>query len=274
MSPASYAPELAALKGRQQKMWASGDFSVVASRIAFQAEHLCETADIQAGWRVLDVATGSGNAAIAAARRGCEVVGIDFVPALLQRGRIRAAAEHLDVRFVEGDAEDLRFPDASFDAVISIYGVMFAPNHRRAAAELARVCRPGGRIALASWTPDGFIGETLRIFSGYLPPAPGLEPPVRWGDQGYLDSLFGPVAASMTSHRRTAVFRFRCAEENVDFFRTYYGPTLRAFESLDPPRRESLRNDLLALARRYDRNGGTGPIAIAGDYLETVIVRR
>ncbi len=135
------------------------------------------------------------------------------------------------------------------------------------------MCRPGGRIALASWTPDGFIGETLRIFSRYLPPAPGLEPPVRWGEQGYLDSLLGHVAASMTSHRRTTVFRFRSAEENVDFFRANYGPTLRAFESLDPPRRESLRDDLLALAHRYDRNGGTGPVAIAADYLETVIVR-
>lgn len=267
------APDFAAVKARQQGAWASGDFSVVASRIVFQAEHLCETADLQAGWRVLDVATGSGNAAIAAARRGCEVVGVDYVPALLERGRIRAAAEHLDVRFVEGDAEDLRFPDASFDAVVSIYGVMFAPDHRRVSAELARVCRPGGRIALASWTPDGFIGETFRIFSRYLPPPPGLQPPVRWGDEDYLDSLLGPVAASMTSHRRTAVFRFRSAEENVDFFRAYYGPTLRAFESLDPPRRESLRDDLLALARRYDRNGGTGPIAITGDYLETVIDR-
>jgi SAM-dependent methyltransferase len=266
-------PDFAAVKGRQQATWASGDFSVVAARIVFQAEHLCETADVQAGWRVLDVATGSGNAAIAAARRGCEVVGIDYVPALLERGRLRAKAEHLDVRFVEGDAENLPFPDASFDAVLSIYGVMFAPDHRRAAAELARVCRPGGRIALASWTPDGFIGETFRVFSRYLPPGPGLEPPVRWGDDAYLESLFGPAAASVTSHRRTAVFRFRSADENVDFFRTYYGPTLRAFESLDPARRESLRNDLLALARRYDRNGGTGPVAIAADYLETVIVR-
>ena len=267
------APDFAAVKTRQQSTWASGDFSVVASRIVFQAEHLCETADLQAGWHVLDVATGSGNAAIAAARRGCEAVGVDYVPALLERGRLRAEAEHLDVRFVEGDAEDLRFPDASFDAVLSIYGVMFAPDHRRAAAELARVCRPGGRIALASWTPDGFIGETLRIFSRYLPPAPGLEPPVRWGEPGYLDSLLGHVAASVTSHRRTTVFRFRSAEENVDFFRANYGPTLRAFESLDPPRRESLRDDLLALARRYDRNGGTGPVAITADYLETVIVR-
>jgi ubiquinone/menaquinone biosynthesis C-methylase UbiE len=263
----------ATLKSRQQSTWASGDFSVVAARIVFQAEHLCEAADLQAGWRVLDVATGSGNAAIAAARRGCEAVGVDYVPALLERGRIRAQAEHLEVTFLEGDAEDLPFPDASFDAVISIYGVMFAPDHQKAASELARVCRPGGRIALASWTPDGFIGETFRVFSRYLPPAPGLQPPVRWGDEAYLGSLFGNVVASATSHRRTAVFRFRSAEENVDFFRTHYGPTLRAFESLDPTARDALRNDLIALARRYDRNRGTGPIAITGDYLETVIDR-
>src|SRR3954453_19575134 len=203
------APDFAAVKERQQKTWASGDFSVVASRIVFQAEHLCETADVQAGWRVLDVATGSGNGAIAAARRGCDAVGVDYVPALLERGRVRAAAEHLDARFVEGDAEDLPFADASFDAVLSIYGVMFAPDHRRAAAELARVCRPGGRIALASWTPGGFIGETFRIFSRSLPPAPGLQPPVAWGDETYVESLFGRVAASVTHYPRTAVFRFR-----------------------------------------------------------------
>src|SRR6516165_891575 len=268
------SPDYAAIKQRQQATWASGDFSVVAARIVYQAEQLCETADLQAGWRVLDVATGSGNAALAAARRGCEAIGLDYVPALLERGRIRAAAEHLPVEFVEGDAEQLPFPDASFDGVISIYGVMFAPDHQQAASELARVCRPGGRIALASWTPDGFIGETFRVFSRYVPPSPGLQPPVRWGDEAYLKSLFGGVAASLANHRRTAVFRFRGAEENVDFFRTYYGPTLRAFESLEPSRRESLRNDLLELARRYDRNGGTGPIAITADYLETVIVRK
>lgn len=272
-TPPTPAADFAAVKSRQQATWASGDFAVVAARIVFQAEHLCETADLRAGWRVLDVATGSGNAALAAARRGCEAVGVDYVPALLERGRARAAAEHLDVEFVEGDAENLPFPDASFDAVVSIYGAMFAPDHDRAAAELARVCRPGGRIALANWTPDGFIGETFRVFSRYLPPAPGLQPPVRWGDQGHLDSLFRQTAASITSYRRTAVFRFRSAEENVDFFRTYYGPTLRAFEALDPPRQEALRNDLLELARRYDRNGGAGPIAITADYLETVIVR-
>jgi SAM-dependent methyltransferase len=262
------------VKARQQQTWASGDFSVVAARIVYQAEHLAETADVQAGWRVLDVATGSGNAAIAAAHRGCEAVGVDYVPALLERGRVRAAAEQLNVQFVEGDAEKLPFADASFDAVLSIYGVMFAPDHRRTAAELARVCRPGGRIGLASWTPGGFIGETFRVFSRYLPPPAGLQPPVAWGDETYIESLFGPVAASVTHYPQTAVFRFRSAEENVDFFRTYYGPTLRAFEALDPAKREALRNDLLALARKYDRNAGTGPVAIAADYLETVIVRK
>ena len=272
-APAAPLPDFDAVKRRQQATWAAGDFSVVAARIQFQAEHLCETADLQAGMRVLDVATGSGNAALAAARRGCEVVGVDYVPALLERGRIRAAAEHLDVEFLEGDAEDLPVPAASFDAVTSIYGVMFAPHHRRAAAELARVCRPGGIIALACWTPDGFIGETFRLFSRYLLPTPGLEPPVRWGDEAYQRSLFGADAKSVTSYPRTAVFRYRSAEENVDFFRTWYGPTTRAFEALSPPERESLYGEMVGLAKRFDRNRGTGPIAITADYLETVVVR-
>lgn len=271
---ASPAPNLAAIKERQQATWASGDFSVVASRIVYQAEQLCETADFQAGWRVLDVATGSGNAALAAARRGCEAVGIDYVPALLERGRIRAAAEHLPVDFVEGDAEQLPFPDASFDGVMSIYGVMFAPNHQQAAFELARVCRPDGRIALACWTPTGFIGETFQVFARYLPPAPGLPPPIRWGDETHQRQLFGNYAASIISYPRTAIFRFRSAEENVSFFRSYYGPTLRAFDALSADRRQDLFRDLVALATRYDRNLGTGPIAIAADYLETVIIRK
>ena len=266
-------PDFAAIKQRQQQTWASGDFSVVASRIVYQAELLCETADLQSGWRVLDVATGSGNAALAAARRGCEAVGIDYVPALLERGRIRAAAEHLPVEFMEGDAEELPFPDASFDAVTSIYGVMFAPNHRRAAAELARVCRAGGRIALACWPAEGFIGETFRLFSRYLPPVPGLQPPVRWGSEAYQRELFADAAASIASYPRTAIFRFRSAEENVAFFRTYYGPTLRAFDALPPERQQSLNEEMVDLAKRYDRNAGAGAIAIAADYLETVIMR-
>jgi SAM-dependent methyltransferase len=263
----------AAIKQRQQGTWASGDFSVVAARIVYQAEQLCETADLQAGWRVLDVATGSGNAALAAARRGCEAVGIDYVPALLERGRIRAEAEHLSVEFREGDAEQLPFPAATFDAVVSIYGVMFAPDHHRAASELLRVCRPGGRIALACWTPHGFIGETFRLFARFLLPTPGLQSPVLWGDEAYQRELFGQSAASVAAYPRTAIFRYRSAEENVEFFRTYYGPTLRAFEALPAERQAALHDELIALVRRYDRNGGSGPIAIAADYLETVIVK-
>ena len=200
----------AALKQWQQTTWASGDFSVVAARILYQAEQLCETADLQAGWRVLDVATGSGNAALAAARRGCDTVGIDYVPTLLERGRIRAEAEHLSVEFLEGDAEELPFPAASFDAVLSIYGVMFAPHHERAAAELVRVCRPGGRIALASWTPEGFIGETFRLFSRYLPPTPGLQPPVRWGDEAYQRVWAARLAAP-----RDALIRLALGEDDA-----------------------------------------------------------
>ena len=273
VTPSLATPDYAAVKQRQQATWSSGDFSVVAACVVYQAEQLCETADLQAGWHVLDVATGSGNAALAAARRGCQAVGIDYVPTLLERGRMRATAEHLSVEFREGDAEQLPFAAAEFDAVLSIYGVMFAPDHVRAAAELARVCRPGGRIALASWTPDGFIGETFRLFSRYLPQTPGLQPPVRWGDEVYLRNLFGDAAASITSYPRTAIFRFRSAEENVDFFRAYYGPTRRAFESLPADRCESLYAEMVALAQRYNRNEGAGPVAIAADYLETVIVR-
>jgi SAM-dependent methyltransferase len=266
--------DFSAVKQRQQATWASGDFSVVAARIVYQAEQLCETADLQAGWRVLDVATGSGNAALAAARRGCEAVGIDYVPALLERGRIRAEAEHLSVDFLAADAEQLPFPAATFDAVVSIYGVMFAPDHRRAASELARVCRSGGRIALACWTPDGFIGETFRLFSRFLPPTSGLQPPVLWGDEAYQRELFGESAASVTAYPRTAIFRYRSAEENVEFFRTYYGPTLRAFEALPAEQQAALNDGLIALVQRYDRNAGSGPVAIAADYLETVIVRK
>jgi SAM-dependent methyltransferase len=267
-------PDFSVVKQRQQATWSSGDFSVVAARIVYQAELLCETVDLQAGWRVLDVATGSGNAALAAARRGCEAVGIDYVPALLERGRIRAEAERLSVEFREGDAEQLPFPVASFDAVVSIYGVMFAPDHRRAASELVRVCRPGGRIALACWTPDGFIGETFRLFSRFLPPTSGLKPPVLWGDVAYQRELFGDSAASVIAYPQTAIFRYRSAEENVEFFRTYYGPTLRAFEALPVEQRAALNEGLIELVQRYDRNGGTGPVAIAADYLETVIVRK
>src|SRR5262245_36214352 len=273
--PSSAAPpDLAAVKAKQQATWASGDFAVVAARIVISAEELCEAANLQAGWRVLDVATGSGNAAIAAARRGCRPVGADYVPALLAAGRTRAKAEHVDVEFVDGDAENLPFPDASFDAVLSIYGAMFAPDHRRTGAELARVARPGGVIGLASWTPDGFIGEMFRLISKYIPATPGLTPPVRWGAEAHLRSIFGDAVGSMTSTVRTMVFRFASSAENVAFFRRYYGPTLKTFEALPPARREALEQEMIELNHKFDRNGGTGgPVAIAADYLETVMVR-
>src|SRR5262245_23246728 len=203
LQPTQRQPDLGAIKARQQATWASGDFSFVAARIVISAEMLCEAVNLQAGWRVLVVATGSGKAAIAAARGGCTVVGADYVPALLEAGRVRAKAEHLEVEFVEGDAEKLPFPAASFDAVLSVYGAMFAPDHYRTAAELARVCRPGGVIGLASWTPDGFIGEMFRLVGRYLPPTAGLAPPVRWGDEAHLRMIFGDVIGEMKSQVRT-----------------------------------------------------------------------
>lgn len=268
------APDFEAIKQRQQQTWASGDFSVVAARIMLVAEHLVDTADLHAGWRVLDVATGSGNAAIAAARLGSQVVGVDYVPALLERGRKRAAAEGLDVELVEGDAEALPFPDASFDAVISVFGSMFAPDHARAAAELLRVCRPGGTIALASWTPDGFIGELFQTVSKHMPPPAGLQSPMLWGTEDHLHGLFGDQIASLDVTERTFTWRFTSAEEFVTFFRLWYGPTLKAFAALEDTKRDALELDLIDLANRFDRLTAANAIAIPATYTEAVAVRR
>jgi ubiquinone/menaquinone biosynthesis C-methylase UbiE len=262
-------PDLGAIKRRQQQVWASGDFAVVAARIVLVAEQLCDTADLHAGWRVLDVATGTGNGAIAAARLGCTAVGVDYVPALLERGRGRAAAESLDVELLEGDAESLPFPDASFDAVTSIFGCMFAPDHAQAAAELLRVCRPGGTIALASWTPDGFIGELFRTVAAHVPPPAGVPSPMLWGTEGHLRKLFGERIAWLEVAERTFTFRFRSAEEFVAFFRTWYGPTLKAFATLEGGARDALESDLVALARRFDRLGRDA-VAIPATYTEAV----
>ena len=267
-------PDLGAVKARQQAAWASGDFAVVAARIVLVAEHLCDTADLQAGWRVLDVATGSGNAAIAAARHGCTAVGVDYVPALLERGRLRAEAEGLAVELLEGDAEALPFPDASFDAVTSVFGSMFAPDHAQAAAELLRVCRPGGRIALASWTPDGFIGELFRTVAAHVPPPDGVQSPMLWGTEAHLRDIFGDGISSLETEERTFTFRFESANEFVEFFRTWYGPTLKAFAALEGSARDALERDLVELARRSDRLGGDGAIAIPASYIEAVAVTR
>jgi ubiquinone/menaquinone biosynthesis C-methylase UbiE len=268
-------PDLAAVKQRQQQAWSSGDFAVVAGRIVIVAEQLVETADLHAGWHVLDVATGSGNAAIAAARLGCSVVGVDYVPSLLERGRERAEAEGLPVLFAEGDAEALPYPDDSFDAVTSVFGSMFAPDHERAAAELTRVCRPGGTIALASWTPDGFVGELFRTVGAHVPPPAGVQSPMLWGTESHLRSLFGDGIASLEVDERIFTWRFTSAEELVDFFRTWYGPTYKAFASLEDDARAALEQDLVDLARRWDRlGGGSGSIAIPAAYIEAVAVTR
>ena len=224
---------------------------------------------------MLDVATGSGNAAIAAARHGCTAVGVDYVPALLESGRQRAPRPRASpVELLEGDAEALPFPDSSFDAVTSVFGSMFAPDHARAAAELLRVCRPGGTVALASWTPDGFIGELFRTVGAHVPPPAGVQSPMLWGTEAHLRTLFGDGIASLEIEERTFTFRFGSAQEFVDFFRTWYGPTLKAFAALEGAARDALEEDVLALARRSDRLGGSGAIAIPSAYTEAVAVTR
>jgi SAM-dependent methyltransferase len=263
---------LAQVKERQQQMWASGDFHAVATLIQPVADALCDAVDLQAGWRVLDVACGSGNAALAAARCGCTAVGIDYVPALLARGRRRAEAEGLSIELLEGDAEAIPFPDGSFDAVLSVFGSMFAPDHSLAALELARVCRPGGRIGLATWTPNGFIGEMLKVVAAHVPPPPGVPSPILWGTESYLRELFGEQVDTLASTERTFTFRFRSAEAFVDYFRTYYGPTVKAFETAGDAGADALSGDLVQLVHRYARTT-SGPVSIPATYLETVAVR-
>jgi ubiquinone/menaquinone biosynthesis C-methylase UbiE len=272
MTMTETTPDLALVKQRQQQMWASGDFHAVATLIQPVADTLCDTADLQAGWRVLDVATGSGNAAIAAARLGCDVVGIDYVPQLLARGRRRADAEGVKVDLIEGDAEAIPFSDGSFDGVLSVFGSMFAPDHERAAAELTRVCRPGGRIGLATWAPDGFIGEMLKVVASHVRPPAGVASPILWGSKQYVSDLLGDAISSISCKERTFTFRFRSAEAFVEYFRTYYGPTVKAFEAVSEMGASALFADLVYLVRRH-AGTGTGPVAIPSTWLETVAIR-
>jgi SAM-dependent methyltransferase len=263
--------DLATVKRGQQATWASGDYAEIAALIVPVAERLGDAADLRAGSRVLDVASGSGNAALAAARLGAVVTGIDYVPALLERGRERAAAERLRVDFRPGDAEEIPFPDGSFDAVVSIFGSMFAPDHRRAAAELVRVTRAGGTIALASWTPGGFIGSMFGTVASHVSPPPGLVSPLLWGTEEHLADLFG-AAVTWAHRRRTFTFRFASAEAFVETFATYYGPTLKALEAAGSER-EALERDLRDLAGSWNRLEQPGPIALPSAYLESVGLR-
>ena len=263
--------ELDEVKTRQQAVWTSGDYAAVAARIVIIAEELVEAADLRAGARVLDVAAGSGNATLAAARRGCEVVGVDYVPELLERGRLRADAEGLEVEFVTGDAEALPFEDGSFDAVISVLGVMFTPNQEQAAAELLRVCRPGGRIALASWTPDSFVAEMFRTVTAHAPQPPGLKPPGLWGTEERLEELLGAGLETLETRRRQFVFRYRSPDEFARFFANNYGPVTTAASRMDDGG-ETLVAELADLAARHNREEGS--LVVPSDYLEALGIRK
>jgi SAM-dependent methyltransferase len=269
------APDLAAVKAKQQAAWASGDFAVIGTTLQIVGETLCEAVDLRAGERVLDVAAGNGNATLAAARRFAEVTSTDYVPALLERGRIRAEAERLPVTFREADAEALPFPDGSFDVVLSTYGVMFTPDQSRAASELLRVCRRGGggRIGLANWTPDGFIGELFKVIGRHLPPPTGMRSPALWGTEARLQELFPETEAAVAATRRDFNFRYRSAAHFMEVFRTFYGPVHRAFLALDPPGQAQLERDMLELMARFDRGGQAG-LVIPAAYLEVVVTRR
>jgi ubiquinone/menaquinone biosynthesis C-methylase UbiE len=267
------AVDLVAMKTRQQAAWSSGDYAVVGTTLQIVGENLCEALDIRAGQKVLDVAAGNGNASLAAARRWCNVMATDYVPALLDRARERAEAERLDIEFREADAEALPFLNGAFDAVVSTFGVMFTPDQEQAAAEMARVCRRGGKIGLANWTPDGFIGQLFKTIGRHVPPPAGAKSPALWGTRARIAELFGPYADKIGAEERNFVFRYRSAEHWLDVFKTTYGPLLKTFAALQPEAQTALRQDLVALIGQFNRSGD-GSMVVPSAYLEAVIVRR
>jgi len=264
---------LAPVKEGQQKTWSTGNYARIGNPLVIMGELLCEAVDIRSGQKVLDVATGSGNTAISAARRFCETTGLDYVPELIEQAKERARAEHLDVAFDVGDAENLPYPEASFDVVLSTVGVMFTPDQEKAAQELLRVCRPGGKIGLANWVPDGYIGNMFRTVGKHFPPPPGIKPPALWGTEERLQELLGDGVSSLDTTRRTYTFRYHSAEHFIGHFRSYYGPMHRAFDSLDEEEREALERDLEELIGDWNVSGDETAI-LPSDYLEVVAVRR
>ena len=264
--------DLAAVKSRQQATWAAGDFGHIGVRLQIVGETLCEAADIHAGESVLDVAAGNGNASLAAARRFARVTSTDYVPELLEQGRRRAEADRLAIDFQPADAENLPFPDRFFDAALSTFGVMFAPDHERVAAELLRVVRSGGRIGLANWTPEGFIGEMFKAVGSFVPPPAGLRSPLAWGTEAWIVALFGAQVADIQMKRRHYTFRFESAEHWFEYFRTFYGPTVKVDAALDEERRSAFRAALLDLARKWN-GSNRGTLVVPAEYLEVVITR-
>lgn len=276
-SPALVVPPTAApvamdtgnMKLRQQAMWASGDFAVIGTTLQIVGEELCEAMDLRSGQHVLDVAAGNGNAALAAARRWCDVTASDYVPALLQRARERALAERLPLQIEIADAETLPFPDESFDAVMSTFGAMFTPDHSKPAREMLRVCRDGGKLGLANWTPGGFIGELFKAVGKYLPPPAGMKSPALWGTRAHIEELFGP-GVSCKTEVKNFMFRYRSDDHWLGTFKSFYGPILKAFESLGPDEGEALTGDIKALIKWFNR-AHDGTMVVPGEYLEIVI---
>jgi ubiquinone/menaquinone biosynthesis C-methylase UbiE len=264
--------DLDPIKTKQQATWASGDYAVIGTTLQIVGESLCEAVDLHAGWQVLDVAAGNGNASLAAARRGADVTATDYVEALLEGTKARAAAERLPIITQVADAENLPFDDASFDAVLSTFGVMFVPNPERAAAELLRVCRSGGRIGLANWTPEGFVGGLLKTVGALVPPPSGVPSPLAWGTEARLQELFG-AGATVAVTRRMFTFRYRSAEHFFDTFVAYYGPTHKAWHALDEGGRASMRAQLMTLLNDANRNDD-GTLSVDSEYLEVVATKR
>ncbi|MGE5172185.1 MAG: class I SAM-dependent methyltransferase, partial [Rudaea sp.] len=270
-TPAAAGPDLTAIKVRQEATWASGDYGIIGTRLQIVGESLCEAVDLCSGERVLDVAAGNGNATLAAARRFAEVTSTDYVPHLLEQGRRRAEAERLPVTFEVADVENLPYADGTFDVVLSTFGAMFAPDQARTARQMLRVTRSGGRIGMANWTPEGFLGDLFRLVGGFVPPPAGLASPMRWGTETALVELFGPYAKDIRCERRYYQFRYRSAQHWIDIFRNYYGPTHKAFAALAPARQEGLHHALVDLLERHNRANGRDALLIPGEYLEVVI---
>jgi len=265
--------DLKALKARQQATWSSGDYAVIGTTLQIVGEELCEALDVRSGQKVLDVAAGNGNASLAAARRWCNVVATDYVSALLERARERAIAERLEIEFREADAEALPFTDGAFDVVLSTFGVMFTPDQERAAAEMLRVCKPGGKIGLANWTPAGFIGQIFKAIGKHAPPPAGAKSPALWGTPARIAELFGPHATPVASQHRNFVFRYRSPEHWLEVFKTFYGPVLRTFATLQPGAQAALQRDLMAVIDQFNRSGD-GSMVVPSEYLEVVVARR
>ena len=275
MSSPSPSPmaDLAAVKARQQTAWSTGNYALIGSTLQIVGENLCEALDVRSGMRVLDVAAGNGNATLAAARRWCEVTSTDYVPALLDCARRRAEANGFVIDFQQADAENLPFPDSVFDVVLSTFGVMFTPDQDKAASEMLRVCRPGGRIGMANWTPESFIGQVFKTIGKYIPPAPGVKSPALWGTRARLEDMFGRAAADIGVTERAFVFRYRSPQHWLEIFRTYYGPMNKAFGALDENGQQAFAQDLLALMARVNRSGDD-TLVLPSPYLEVVVQRK